>query len=109
MTCEITGGKPRVIKHATWRKDDKPKKTSGLYTLSDNGRVMTINPLSHRWHDAHYSCAAENAVGMGSYGTSFHLQVNCKCAPILSEMSMKVTLTDLALYVMPTVFVLFTC
>ena len=103
MTCDITDGRPRVVKHVTWRKGHNTLPTSGRYKLSDTGKVLTISSLSHTLDDGNYSCAATNDAGTGGFSTKFHLLVNCKCAPILSEMSVHVTLTDLVLYVMPTV------
>ena len=102
MYCMILAGRPKVIKRVTWRKDLNNLPTSGRYKISDNGKVVTISSLSHTLHDGNYSCAATNDVGMGKFGVKFNLLVKCKCAPILSEMSMNVTLTDLVLYVMPT-------
>ena len=86
MTCSITDGRPREVKRVIWRKGNKPITTSGLYTLSDKGKVMTISPLNSTLHNGYYSCAAENVAGMGTFSNKFHLEVNCKCAPILSEM-----------------------
>jgi len=91
MTCDITDGRPRVITRVTWRKGHNTLPTSGRYKLSDNGKVLTISSPSHTLDDGNYSCAATNEAGTGNYSTKFHLMVNCKCAPILSEMSMKIT------------------
>jgi len=107
MTCVITDGRPRVTKHVTWRKGNNTLPTSGRYKLSDNGKVLSISSFNRTLDDGNYSCAATNDVGAGNFSTKFHLQVNCKCAPILSEILMSVTLTALALYVMPTVCVFF--
>ena len=107
MTCDITDGRPRFVKHVTWRKEHNTLPTSGRYKLSDNGKVLTISSLDHTVDDGNYSCAATNDAGTGNFSTKFHLLVNCKCAPILSEMSMNVTLTDLMLFVMPTVCIFF--
>ena len=82
MTCDITDGRPRVTKHVTWRKGNNTLPTSGRYKLSDNGKVVTISPLSHTLDDGNYSCAATNDAGTGNFSTLFHLLVNCKCAPI---------------------------
>ena len=107
MTCVITYGRPRVIKRVTWRKGHNTLPTSGRYQLSDNGKVLTISSLSYTMDDGNYSCAATNDIGTGNFSTKFHLLVNCKCARILSELSMIVTLTDLVLYVLPTVCIFF--
>ena len=94
MTCDITDGRPRVTKHVTWRKGNNTLPTSGRYKLSDNGTVLTISSLSYTMDDGNYSCAATNSAGTGQFSTKFQLNVNCKCSPILSEMSVNVTLTD---------------
>ena len=94
MTCVITNGRPRVIKRVTWRKGHNTLPTSGRYQLSDNGKVVTIRSPSHTLDDGNYTCAGTNDVGTGNFSTPFHLQVNCKSSPILSEISMKLlTLT----------------
>ena len=82
MTCDITDGRPRVTKHVTWRKGNNTLPTAGRYKLSDNGKVVTISPLSHTLDDGNYSCAATNDAGTGNFSSLFHLLVNCKCAPI---------------------------
>ena len=107
MTCVITNGRPRVIKRVTWRKGHNTLPTSGRYQLSDNGKVVTIRSPSHTLDDGNYTCAGTNDVGTGNFSTPFHLQVNCKSSPILSEISMTVTYTDLVLDVMQTVCILF--
>ena len=80
LTCDITDGRPTVIKHVTWQKGDKTLPTSGHYVLSEKNKVLTISSLDHTVDDGHYSCAAENEAGMGDFCAKFHLQVKCKCA-----------------------------
>ena len=105
MTCDIINGRPTIIKQVTWKKGNKALPTSSHYKLSDKGKVLTISSLSHTLDDGSYSCAAENDVGMGFFSAKFQLLVNCKCALILREISMSVTLIALVIYVVPTYFV----
>ena len=50
--------------------------TSNRYNLS--GRVLIISSLDHTVDDGHYSCAAEIQAGMGDFGATFQLLINCK-------------------------------
>ena len=102
ILCKVLAGSPKVFKRVTWRKDLNNLTNSGRYKFLYKGMYLQIKSLNHTLDDGNYSCAATNDVGTGKFGEKLNLLVNCKCAPILSEMSMNVTLTDLVLYVMPT-------
>ena len=86
LTCDITDGRPTVIKNVIWQKGDKTLPTSSHYGLSEKNKVLTIRSLSHTVDDGHYSCAAENEAGMGDFCAKFHLLVKCKCALFLNGM-----------------------
>ena len=83
MTCDITDGRPIVIKKVTWQKGDKTLPASSHYQLSD--KVLTIRSLNHTLDDGQYSCAAQNDAGMGDFSAKFHLRVNCMCEHILMK------------------------
>ena len=77
LTCDITGGRPRdVIKRVTWKKDGKEFTFSGQISIT--GRDLTISSFGHSKDDGSYTCAAENAAGMGGSGDAFQLNVLCK-------------------------------
>ena len=82
LTCDITDGRPTVIKHVTWKKGDETLPTSTRYQYGD--KDLTISSLSHTLDDGHYSCAAKNKAGTGSFSAKFHLLVNCKLAFIFN-------------------------
>ena len=77
LTCDITDGRPRDdIKRVTWKKGGQEVTTSGQTSIS--GRDLTISSLDHSKDDGSYTCAAENAAGMGRFGEALQLQINCK-------------------------------
>ena len=77
LTCDITDGRPRNdIKSVTWKKGGQEVTSSGRNNIS--GTDLTISSLDHSKDDGSYTCAAENAVGMGGFGEPLQLQIYCK-------------------------------
>ena len=77
LTCNIKDGRPRDdIKRVTWKKGGQEVTTSGQTSIS--GRDLTISSLDHSKDDGSYTCAAENAAGMGGSGEALQLHVLCK-------------------------------
>ncbi|KAI0212429.1 hypothetical protein LSAT2_002670 [Lamellibrachia satsuma] len=74
LTCDISDGRPRDdIKRVTWKKGGQEVTSSGRNNIS--GRDLTISSLDHSKDDGSYTCAAENAAGMGGSGDAFQLNV----------------------------------
>ena len=77
LTCDITDGRPRDdIKRVTWKKAGQEVTSSDKNNLT--GRDLTISSLDHSKDDGSYTCAAENAAGMGGFGEALQLHVLCK-------------------------------
>ena len=75
LTCDVTDGRPSHVTKVTWKKGST-KVTSGHYQLS--GRDLTISSLDHSRDNGNFSCAAQNAAGIGRFSAKFQLLVNCK-------------------------------
>ncbi|KAI0236793.1 hypothetical protein LSAT2_012661, partial [Lamellibrachia satsuma] len=77
LTCDIKDGRPRDdIKRVTWKKGGQEVISSGRNNIS--GRDLTISSLDHSKDDGSYTCAAENAAGMGRSGDAFQLDIHYK-------------------------------
>ena len=93
LTCDITDGRPRDdIKRVTWKKGGQEVTSSGRNNIS--GRDLIISSLDHSKDDGSYTCAAENAAGMGGFGETLQLLINCKYELAFSKHARMLALTS---------------